>query len=45
MSLSSKNKKYIYKKIQDKKEFKDTLASWDFKSQIGNLNFDQISRG
>ena len=38
MSLSSKNTKNI--KIQDQNGSNGTLLSWDFKSQVGNLNFD-----
>jgi len=44
MSLSTKNTKNI--KIQDQlrsKESSETLVSWDFKPQVGNLNFGQTS--
>ena len=42
MSLLKNIQKYI--KIQDdKKESIETFTSWDFKSHINNLNFDQIS--
>ena len=40
MSLS-KNTKNI--KIQDQKWSNETLLSWDFKLQVGNLNFSQTS--
>ena len=43
MSLSSKNTKNI--KVQYQKESNGTLASWDFKSQVGNYNFDQTLGG
>ena len=38
MSISSKNTKNI--KIQDQKESSEILASWDFKPQVDNLNFN-----
>ena len=28
-----------------KTKFSETLASWDFELQVGNLNFGQISSG
>ena len=43
MSLSSKNTKNV--KIQYQKESSGTLASWNFKLQVDNLNFGQISGG
>ena len=49
MFLSSKTTEKI--KIQDqiillkKKKSHETLASWDFKPQVGNLNFGQTSNG
>ena len=50
MFLSSKTTEKI--KIQDqiillkkKKKSHETLASWDFKLQVGNLNFGQTSNG
>ena len=50
MFLSSKTTENI--KIQDqkillkkKKKSHETLASWDFKLQVGNLNFGQTSNG
>ena len=46
MSLSSKNTKN--KNIRSnkiKKKSNKKLASWDFKSQVDNLNFDQILGG
>ena len=41
MSLSSKNTKNI--KIQDQNGSSGTLLSWNFKSQIDNLNFDRTT--
>ena len=41
MSLSSKNTKN--RKIQDHNGSNGTLLSWDFKPQVGNLNFGQTS--
>ena len=40
---NKKKKKKKPIKIQDQKEFSGTLASWDFKSQVSNLNFSQNS--
>ena len=37
------NKKKKPIKIQDQKESSGTLASWDFKLHVGNLNFNQTS--
>jgi len=43
MSLSSKNTKNI--KIQYQKESSETLAPWDIKPQVGNLNIIQTTGG
>ena len=40
---TKKKKKPI--KIQDQKEFSETLVLWDFKPQVSNLNFSQTSGG
>ena len=43
MSLSSKNTKNV--KIQDQKESSETLASWNFKPQVCDLNFGKSQVG
>ena len=46
MSHSSQKTKNIKIQYQLRsKESSGTLASWDFKPQVGNLNFDQTSGG
>ena len=44
--LIQKHKKHKNtRKKKDKKESNETLASWDLKSQIDNLNFGQTLGG
>jgi len=46
MSLLQKYKKHKNTRSNKiKTKFSETLASWDFKLQVGNLNFGQTSSG